>query len=274
VCSFLRFSTSFVLALTVLSLVAREGPAADDSAGRRYALVIGVNKYDDVNAILRSENLKFAERDADQIADGLRRCGFDADSVIVMTTAVARTDDRFPTAANIRKQVKAIAKQLRDGDSLVVSFAGYEMQFAGNDDYYFAAADAEADDLHTLVSLKEVCARLDRGKGKGKLVIVDSCRAMEGAGPEKAATLRIPAGSVGVLFACSAGQSANETDETEHGVLSYFVVKFLREAASKDQVGPITAAELVSYIKERVPKDQKDQQPELIGPMPQLTFVP
>ena len=144
-------------ALNLFFLVAADTRAADGAEGRRYALLIGVNRYDNVKAIKRDQNPSFAERDAQQLAETLRGRGFAADSVVAMTTAESRDDGRFPTAVNIRKQVKAIAARLRDGDSVVVSFAGYEMQFANDDDYYLCPADADADDPHTLVSLRDVC---------------------------------------------------------------------------------------------------------------------
>ena len=191
-----------------------------------------------------------------------------------MTTAESRDDGRFPTAVNIRKQVKAIAARLREGDSVVVSFAGYDMQFANDDDYYLCPADADADDPHTLVSLRDVCTARERASGEGKLVIVDSCRGMEKEGPAQAPAPRIPARSVGVLFACSAGQGSYEVAEKRHGVLSYFIVEGLGGAADDDRDGTVTAAELVAFVKARVPKYQKDQQPELIGPVPPIEFTP
>jgi uncharacterized caspase-like protein len=263
-----RFCASVAVTLNLFSL------AAEGNEGRRYALLIGVNTYDNVKAIKRVQNASFAERDAQQLAETLRGRGFARDSVLAMTTAESRHDGRFPTAANIRKQVKALAARLRDGDSVVVSFAGYEMQFAGDDDYYLCPANADADDLHTLVSLREICTMLGQAKGAGKLVIVDSCRVMEGEGPGNAPAPRMPDGSVGVLFACSAGQNAYESADKRDGVFSSFVVEGLRGDADGDRDGIVTAAELVSYVKARVPGYQKGQQPELIGPMPLIEFTP
>ena len=116
--------------------------------------------------------------------------------------------------------------------------------------------------------------RVERASGEGKLVIVDSCRFMEQEGPAQAPAPRIPARSVGVLFACSAGQNSYEVAEKRHGVLSYFIVEGLGGAADDDRDGTVTAAELVAFVKARVPKYQKDQQPELIGPVPPIEFTP
>ena len=266
-------SSWVVIALNIVCLALTRPPAAEADEGRGYALLIGVNTYDDVKAIKRTATLSFAERDADQLAEVLHGLRYAPDAVVTMTTARTRDDPRYPTAANIRKQVKTTAGRLLDGDSVVVSFSGYEMQLAGDDDCYLCPADADADDPHTLISLREDCAALGRVKGERKLVIVDSCRSMEKERTGKALTPRLPGRSVGVLFACSAGQFASEVPEKRQGVLSYFVVEGLRGAADDDKDGTITTAELVSYVKARVPKYLKDQTPELVGPLPPIEFT-
>jgi uncharacterized caspase-like protein len=258
-----------VLVSCLGSLVASECRAD----GERYALLIGVNTYENVRAIKRDANLRFAERDAERLAAVLRGRGFAADAVITLSTAQAPNDDRYPTGANIRRQVNALACQLRAGDSVLVSFSGYEMQFAGDDHYYLCPSDADADDRHTLVSLRELCGVLDRAKGRSKLVIVDSCRYMEAPRPDGAPTPRLAAPSVGVLFACSAGQTASETEDKRQGVLSYFVAEGLNGAADGDRDGTISGAELIDYIKARVPDYQKGQNPEMFGPVPPAGFV-
>lgn len=262
-------------AAIVLGPMAASAGAADiDAEPVRRALLIGVNKYDDARAIHRDGNLSFAERDAQQLAAALEARGFAADSIVTMTTGSQRNDRLYPTAANIRRQVRAIAGRLDDGDSIVVSFSGFEMQFAGDDDYYLCPADADASDPHTLVSLREVCTILDRAKGEGKLVIVDSCRSMERPGPRRALTPRLSARSVGVLFACSAGQYAAETPEKQQGTLSYFLVKGLRGAADADRDGIVTASELFAYAKAGVAKSAPDQTPDVIGALPRIDFIP
>jgi uncharacterized caspase-like protein len=261
------------LIFNVVYLVACEARATKVDEGKRYALLIGVNSYDNVKAIKRDGNLSFAESDAQRLAETLRGRRFAPDTIVTMTTAESRDNPHYPSAANVRKQVKTIAGRLREEDSVVVTFAGYEMQFSGNDDFYLCPSDADADDVHTLISLREVCSILERASGKGKLVIVDSCRSMEQDAPGKALTPRLPGRSVGVLFACSAGQYALEVPEKRQGVLSSFVVEALRGAADDDKDGTVTTVELVAYVKARVPKYVKDQRPELIGPVPPIEFT-
>ena len=62
-------------ALNLFFLVASDTRAAEGAEGRRYALLIGVNTYDNVKAIKRDQNLSFAERDAQQLAETLRGAG-------------------------------------------------------------------------------------------------------------------------------------------------------------------------------------------------------
>ena len=172
-------SPCFVIAWSLVCQSAMAPSRRTPLRGGTYALLIGVNKYDHVAAIKRVENLSFAETRRRTTRPSPSHREVEPDAVITMTTAAARDDERYPTAANIRKLVKATAGRLLDGDSVVMSFSGYEMQFAGDDDYYLCPADAAADDVHSLVSLREVAAVFDGAKGTGKLLIIDSCRSLE-----------------------------------------------------------------------------------------------
>jgi hypothetical protein len=104
----LLIATILPLSATLAGVyVARPAPAAQ-TGGDHYALLIGVNKYDDVRAINRNANLAFAERDSEQIAEALLGRGFPPDKVLIMSTAAARGGELYPTAANVRRQVKGL----------------------------------------------------------------------------------------------------------------------------------------------------------------------
>ena len=259
-----------ILCLSVATAIGSEpSPRADGAGGARHALLIGINNYEGgAEALKRAGNLTYAARDAEQIGEALRARGFAPTNLVVMTTSVGQADKLYPTAANVRAQVRALAARMQDGDTAVVSFAGFEKQLAGNDDYYLCPADGDPDDLDRLVSLRGICAALDGARGEGKLVIVDSCRAHEG--PQGGSPRpRLATRSVGVWFACSAGQIAQENAEKRHGVFSYHVAEGLRGAADADRDGAISSVELVSYVKSHIGKEQT---PEFFGTIPRIAF--
>jgi uncharacterized caspase-like protein len=246
------------------------------ASSNRHALVIGINRYENLKALGAPKDLDFAENDAQQIAAALRGTGFAPGHVVIMTTQGGRSSKLYPSAANIRKQVEELAGRLQEEDTALVTFAGYEKQFAGSDDYFFCTADGDEKNRRTLISLREVCAVLDRAPGKAKCVVVDSCRVHEGKG--KALPPRVGSSKVAVLFGCSGGENAFELASKRQGIFSYHLCEGLRGAADGNGDGTITGAELVAYLKVQVPRSSKAeakvaQTPVLMGKIDGLEFV-
>ncbi len=239
---------------------------------RRFALLIGVNKYNPATT-KGMAGLTYADGDARRLGDSLAASGFSRDGIVVMNTAVPRESPRYAIATNIRKQLKAFVARLQEGDSVVFGFAGYEMQFADDDDYYLCPSDCDVDDTHTMISLREVCTLLGRSKAANRLVIVDSCRGREK--PGQAPTPRLGDANVGVLFACSAGQISFENDKLRSGYLANFLIEGLRAGADADQDGTITVGELYAYARARVAAYSNNEQvPEFLGAVPPIEFKP
>ncbi len=261
-----------VIPLLLMTWMTGQRAALAQGDGRQVAILIGVNNYE--NAKLKGAgNLKYADGDARRLGDALAVSGFSRDGIVVMNTGEPRESPRYPTATNIRKQLKGIAGQLHEGDTMVVGFAGYEMQFADDDDYYLCSTDADLDDTHTLISLREVCSTVGRSKARNRLVIVDSCRGRERAGG--APTPRLADTGVGVLFACSAGQISDEDEKLRSGFVTYFLIEGLRGAADSDQDGTITTSELYAFARARVSGYTKNQQvPDFLGAIPLVEFKP
>ena len=94
---FSRWSASLLLvaALATTWLAVLPG----QSAGRRYALLVGVQRYDGTGL----NNLKYCENDVSQLAEVLRGQGYNR--VILLTRTEAQNnldrDDILPTAENI-----------------------------------------------------------------------------------------------------------------------------------------------------------------------------
>jgi uncharacterized caspase-like protein len=168
--------------------------------------------------------------------------------------------------------------QLTERDSLLVTFSGFGLQFPGEDKYFLCPDDANRADKKTLIALSEVCDALGRTKAASKIVVVDSCRLLEGLGEKKAKTPKPPPKQVAVLFACSAGKAAFESPEAKGGMLTHFLCKGLGGAANANKGGSVTWSELVRYTKAELAdyakaKPELLQVPELIGQTRDLTFV-
>ena len=165
-----RFAPVLALAAMAVGL-AWSGPGKE--AGEKYALLIGVRKYDPNE--LRS--LPYAEADVVELSKVLLASGYRPENVVVMTQSVGAEDTRYlPLGANIRKELKLLLKDRTDADTLLVAFAGHGVQYQGQDDSYFCPLDARLADASTLVPLADVYKELEQSKAGLKVLLVDACR--------------------------------------------------------------------------------------------------
>jgi uncharacterized caspase-like protein len=255
--------------LGVLSPVAR----ADDPVGRRYALLIGVNRYEHKDK-LKQDDLKYAEADACELASALEASGFARGDVVLMTTAQPPAHSLSPRADNIRAELKALARKCAGDDVILVTFAGYERQFRDTNDYYLCPTDADPTDRATMVALSDVYETLAECKAGTKLVLIDSCRGQE----REEGGQKQPPASVATFFATSAKEVGYEDPRLRGGVFTHFVIEGLGGAADANLDGTVTVAELERYVRPRTAeyvqtRYQARQRPELIGKAPTPPLV-
>jgi uncharacterized caspase-like protein len=244
-------------ALLLAALAALARPADDE--GRRYALLVGVNKYDHD----KLKDLQFAEADAAKTAELLKGYGYE---VVLLTTEVGKADpSRRPTLANVQAKLTELVNRCTKRDLLLVGVAGHGLQFGGTRDAFFCPQDAKPfpDRLDTLLSLTQVYDQLDRSGAGVKLLLVDACRddpqQGRGRGVDGNTAPRPPAG-VAALFSCSAGERAFEHEKLGHGVFFHRVLKGL-EGEAKNARGDVTWDGLQTYVRDEV----TDEVPKLIG---------
>jgi hypothetical protein len=210
--------------------------------GKRYALLIGVNEYQNL------AGLRYAEDDATELADVLGTAGYE---VTLLTGAEGKRDPGLaPTRTNVTAHLSRVARKCQKADLLLLAFAGHGMQF--DDQAYFCPSDADESKPETMVSLRHVYAELGGGKAGASLLLVDACRGDRRGGVTSPAA-RAPAG-VAALFSCKRGEFAHETERLRHGVFFHFVLRGLRgEAANED--GEVTWDLLNDHVKRQVSRN-------------------
>ena len=110
-----------VLALTVAVALITSGQAmAQAPAGKKIALLIGVNEYDKRGF----RDLMYAERDVEELAKLLKPAGYE----IHLLTGSSRGLKRA-TLANVKKAIEAVLKDRNKRDLVLVAFAGHGLQF-------------------------------------------------------------------------------------------------------------------------------------------------
>jgi formylglycine-generating enzyme required for sulfatase activity len=230
-------------------------PAAGDQPGRRVALVVGVNEY----GSRKLENLKYAERDATDLAKVL------ADADFVVRTLLGSADGAdAATRANVEAALDRLLKTVGKKDTVLIALSGHGEQLivkeggAAKEVPFFCPKDAVPTDPQTLVSLNAVLKALDDRGGGHNLLLVDACRNIvdpnkgSRGGMNNTRAENIGEGTA-VFFSCGGRQRARETDKAGggHGVFFHFVLEGLRGEARDDR-GQVTWERLVPYVRRQV----------------------
>jgi len=257
-------------------IVQHPNGAPPERVGDLYVVSIGVSQFDDADgSTLR--NLNFADYDATEFARAMRdRSGSLYRNVEVVELS-DYTDDRLPTAANIRT---ALAGLERAGphDTVIVFLASHGVaDDRGN--YFFVPRDARLGDVETLLdggqpgdSLVGWADFLDafRNASGKRLMIVDTCAAQGISGPQDVHSLakRSAAASFGLLAASGDAEESQENVRLGHGLFTWALLEAIREPDDSD--GVRTLQELYTDLAPRVNDRRDPQRPQT----PQLVVVP
>jgi sulfatase modifying factor 1 len=243
------------LLLMALRPVAR---GQDKAAGTKYAVLIGIKKYDNANFA----NLDYSERDVVELAKVLKPHGYD---VTLLSDSQGAT--RRPDRATILKQLDAVLDKCKRDDLILVGFAGHGVQFEEDKASYFCPLDASPNRPETMISLKALYEKLEDCGAGVKLMLVDACRVKvkrdRFRGVDGDNTPPPPKG-VSVFFSCSAGQAALEMNDLRHGLFFYHVLEGLRGKA-RNEDGFVTWLDLAGYATRQVKKAGFGQVPVLKG---------
>lgn len=243
----------------VIVALGKQTPELAASPGRRHALVVGINDYvQGVDGALA--RLDYAARDAEAFATTLvRGGGFAADAVTLLR-------DGDATRARVLDGLQRLKQRVREGDVVVIYFAGHGSVGPGDDGrshYYLVpqdgqttrlAATALADDL-----LEELIGQLP---SRQVVVILDACYSGGVRGAIRARGQRAPgvtapaprpiveaaAGRL-MMAASNPDQEAWEHPQKGGGLFTAFLVEGLAGAADVNRDGKITVLELFDWVQ-------------------------
>src|SRR5437764_967292 len=93
--------------------------AAAPTQGEKYALLVGVRKYDP-NEL---HSLPYSEPDVVELAQVLEASGYRKENVVLMTQTAGAEESRFqPEADKVRKELKLLLADRDEGDTVLVAF--------------------------------------------------------------------------------------------------------------------------------------------------------
>ena len=233
-------------------------------SAKRWALVIGVDKYTDPQI----SPLKGSDNDARLIANALvRYAGFPQDQVILLSTD--QPTERQPTRVNILRRLSNLSTAVPKDGLLLVSFAGHGMERSGQ--AFLLPSDAQISDQisfleETAISMNRVKERI-KETGVGQVVVLlDACRNDPGGRADAPNPLsnaytnafnfdtrNREVQAFATVYATGIGQRAYEYTEKKQGYFSWAVVEGLKGAAANDK-GEVTLSQLVKYVQDTVPK--------------------
>lgn len=251
---------------------------AQEPAGKKYALVVGVQRYSEGSGL---RNLDYTEKDAADLAAVLEKQGY---KVTVLTRAEAiRQDKDFlrPTAKNIKAHLAALADGRKADDTVLVALTGHGAHLKATDKLYFCPQETDLTDPATLVAIDDVMAQLDEKHcaAANKVLLVDACRndPADGAAAGPPAELKSstrplvpdPPGGTVALLSCSKGQLSHESATYKRGFLFHHVIEGLGGKAATKK-GEVTWLSLAGYVTEELPEAVRAEKGPLVRQTPEV----
>jgi formylglycine-generating enzyme required for sulfatase activity len=227
-------------------------PPKQRVSGRVYALILGINEYKDK----RFRPLRYAEKDAKDIADFLKQQGVHEKDITLLTGKNAQR-------LHVKKALKKIRQRATKEDSLFFFFSTHGEKI--EEGQFMVMYDSDATLLeHSGLNSMHIKSFISKINVKSKVVVLDTCfsRAMFGDGTETIAKksnflphshLRGLKGNKTVIFSSSDGHEESlEPSELNNGLYTYFFLKAMRGEADRNKDKCITEREVHDYVEEKV----------------------
>src|SRR5262249_25397617 len=217
---------------------------------RRYAILIGVDGYEDRQAI---PALKYCTADCKLLQRALLRAGgFEPDNVLLMVDD-ASSSEYLPRRNNIIGQLLSWAQRPAKGDLFLVVFCGHAREIDGK--VYLLPADARATNLPlTGLPVEVILSALQESLAQSKLLFLGACHS--GAGRDLGLMTpsfvdQLRAEGITILSACKVNEVAHECDEVKQGIFSFFIARGLQGEAV-NSAGVVSCDSLYHYVHREV----------------------
>ncbi len=277
---FRHISIRVILPIVSVAMLATLYVLAQENAGKKYALLVGVQEYGDGSGLRR---LDYTENDVTDLAEVLKQQGY---IVTMMTESeYKKTGMGFllPDAKKIMTMFKRLAEDCKREDTLLVALSGHGAHLKENNKLYFCPMDTKLEKTDSLLAIEDVMAIFSDKSclAANKILLVDACRNAPPDGRPVGALIQMksltrpvapePPGGTVALFSCSKGEISHESLKQKRGFLFHHVIKGLSGEASNGR-GEVTWSRLVTYVTEYLPlavRNEKGpevhQTPEAIG---------
>lgn len=243
-------------------------PVIAKMGGERYAVIIGVGRYDHPSIT----PLKYAEKDARSMYEFLTtRGGFKKENVELLTDSTAGK----PTLSNIRRALgERLVRRAGEKDTVVVYYAGHgapEVDAAGIEadglSKYLIPMDADPDSLFsTAFPMEDIQRIFARLRSERVVLLIDTCFSGSSGG-RTFARMATRSGNLSdqflerltrskgrvIMSASGPNELALELPEPiAHGIFTYYLLEGMGGKADRDNDGVVTVNELYEYVEKAV----------------------
>lgn len=230
--------------------------------GKRWALIIGINNYQ--NHFL--EPLSMPRYDAKLIEDTLKNEG-KFDIVIRMTDDIFPNSPKYPSKKNIYKVLQQISDDIQENDNFLLFFSGYTIQTSDNKTNLLTI-DSNLNNIENtslpLSSVSDICTHK---KLKNSMFFIDSYKISasikvqhllpgtnENTPFPKIQTTDLPHDSL--IFQATSEKDFSAKDKqsiyTPYGVFAYYLCDGLKGAADFDNDNLVNIEELITFVKQKI----------------------
>jgi uncharacterized caspase-like protein len=244
----------------LVTVAASSFEVAQAFAGRRFALVVGINEAGDE----RWRALRFAEKDARDLGAVLKDKAYGGyDEVAVLT----RHEDT--TTRGLRAAAKALAaKATRPDDVIVLYFSAHgtlARDTKGQLKRYLVTSDTEFHRVaETALPVDELVAALSASASKRRVLVLATCHSGGGKstlpddvaaelaslkGPALTLPLEEASRASIVLSASDWGEQAREDEGLQNDVYTHFLIRALSGVGDRNGDGAVSATEAHDYAR-------------------------
>jgi len=225
-----------------------------DSYDEHFALIIGINKYDNL------PDLEYAVNDAKAIKDVLiKKFGYDKKNIKMLI-------DKQATHDNIMDEYYNLINDTATNDSIIIFFAGHGSTYPSidKDKGFLVPCDGTEIKMNTLISWDRLISDSELIKAKHIFFIMDACYsglALLRSNPSKRFLKdMVRRQSRQVLTAGKADQTVKDSGaQTNNSLFTGYLLNALNGEA-KTEEGVICASSVMNYVYNRVANDPNSRQ--------------
>lgn len=225
-----------------------------DSYDEHFALIIGINKYNNL------PNLEYAVNDAKAIKDVLiNNFKYKEENIKILI-------DEQATHDNIMDEYYNLIKDTATNDSVIVFFAGHGSTYPSihKDKGFLVPCDGTETKMNTLISWDSLISDSELIKAKHIFFIMDACYSglalLRGNPSKRFLKDMVRRQARQVLTAGKADQTVKDSGaQTNNSIFTGYLLKALNGEAKTEQ-GVICASSVMNYVYNKVANDSNSRQ--------------